>query len=125
MAKTQIRDSRSKDWFYLDNEILEVFGGKGKGEGEQGIGIHALGVYMVLAKHANNDTQQCKPSYQTIATILGVSRNTVITAIKTLEKAGIISVEQRTSTENKKVHTTNIYTLRNIKSPEGLSLIHI
>lgn len=109
----EIRDARSKNWFYLDNEILEVYGGKDKED--KGIGIHAIGVYMVLAKHANNDTQQCKPSYQTIATILGVSRNTVITAIKTLEKACIISIEQRISHEKNKPTTTNIYTLKNIK----------
>jgi DNA-binding Lrp family transcriptional regulator len=119
MAKrTEIRDNRSRDWFYLDNELLEVFGGKGKSD--RGIGVHALGVYMVLAKHANNETQQSKPSYQTIANLLGVSRNTVIAAIKTLEKAGLISVEQRTISEDKKVYTTNIYTLKNIKATEPI-----
>jgi DNA-binding Lrp family transcriptional regulator len=113
MGKMQVRDNRSRDWFYLDNELLEVFGGKSKDD--KGLGINAIGVYMVLAKHANNDTQQCKPSYQTIATLLGVSRNTVISAIKTLEKAQIISVGQRTINDNEKLHTTNIYTLLNIK----------
>jgi DNA-binding Lrp family transcriptional regulator len=116
--QSEIRDSRAKDWFYLDNELLEVFGGKDKGD--KGIGIHAMGVYMVLAKHANNDTQQCKPSYQTIATILGVARNTVITAIKTLEKAGVISIEQRISHEKNKPTTTNIYTLMKIKRSNPL-----
>jgi len=52
-------------------------------------------VYMVLARFADNETQECHPSTETISKFSGLTQRTVISSIKHLEKAGIIEVDRQ------------------------------
>lgn len=61
-------------------------------------------VYMSLCLFANNETKQAYPSTQTIATIVGCSRNNVFKSLRSLENGGYIKREGRAG-------ETNIYYL--------------
>jgi DNA-binding MarR family transcriptional regulator len=50
-------------------------------------------VYMVLARHADNKTQECFPSLEQIAEEAGLSKKTVIRSLKRLNKYGYIEIE--------------------------------
>ena len=60
-----------------------------------GHSVYEIGVYTVLCSFADNVTGECYPSYTTIGKILGISRPTVIKAIKSLELSGLIKVVKR------------------------------
>ena len=82
-------------WFRLENEVCERVGRE--------LGVHALGVYIVLARHADNSTRQCWPGRSRIARSLSCSTDTVDRAIKQLEAGGFILVERRTCTEHRRI----------------------
>lgn len=66
-------------------------------------------VYTALCLYANNDTKQAYPSADTIAGIVGCSRNSVFRAVVALEKAGYVRRESRKNGHGRQ--TTNIYYL--------------
>lgn len=96
----QVREGRKPGWFWADNKILDVYAKE--------IGPHATLVYMALVRHLNADGQ-CWPSFQYLANMLGMSRRTVMRSIEVLDKAGLITVEERYT--DKKGQTTNCYTI--------------
>lgn len=63
-------------------------------------------VLMILANYASNDTWDCYPSLTTLASNTGMSRDTVMRAIKQLETMGAVSTIRRTSDG---VNLPNIY----------------
>ena len=52
-------------------------------------------VLVVLADHYNDSTGECWPSVDTISTITGCSRRTVLRKLKALEQAGLIARKKR------------------------------
>ena len=62
-------------------------------------------VYDVLAMHANSKTQTAYPSMATVAKETGLSKNTIIRAIKIIERQGVIDVQRS-------MHRVNCYRLR-------------
>jgi len=46
----------------------------------------------LLLKFRNSETGQCNPSYQTVAEVIGMSRDTVMDAVKELKAAGYLVV---------------------------------
>ena len=52
-------------------------------------------VLVVLADHYNDSTGECWPSVETISTITGCSRRTVLRKLKLLEQAGMIARKKR------------------------------
>lgn len=100
----EARDERKFDFFILDNEIITVHAAA--------IGIHALGVYVVLVEIAGRSTS-CFPSTSTIAALLGVTRQTVSSAIRTLKEHGLIAVEERRRSDNGQ--TSNEYTIKQVE----------
>jgi hypothetical protein len=65
-----------------------------------------LGVYLVLAKHANHITQRCFPSAETFMALLGMkNRNTIFKALVILEEFGLIAVQ------HSKGYNSNYYLL--------------
>jgi len=60
-----------------------------------GHSVYEIGVYTVLCSFADNVTGECYPSYTIIGKRLGISRPTVIKAIKSLELSGLIKVVKR------------------------------
>ena len=96
-----IRDHRSKNWFWVDNAIVDEYGAE--------LGPYALSAYVVLCRMADDKTQTCFPSYKTIADRMGVARPTAIKAIKALEDAGLVDVSFQFTADGDK--SSNIYTM--------------
>jgi len=84
-----ITDERRPSWCWIDNNVIDVFGPV--------VGPNAIAVYLVLARHANNDTRKAWPSFATIAKMAGMSRPTAIKAVGRLVEVGLIAVEKRSS----------------------------
>jgi len=77
----EIRDLRAKDRFSLDDKFFNGY--------VKILGIHALGVYCSLCRHADKK-QRAWPSQRKIAEELSLSRAKVIECIKLLECFHII-----------------------------------
>lgn len=65
-------------------------------------------VLIMLANYASNDSWDCHPSVNTLADDTGMSRDTVMRAIKTLESAGRVRVIRRTV---EGINLPNVYRL--------------
>ena len=83
----QIVVLRKAHFFSIDNAIIDIHA--------KTIGPLALGVYTVLARHAHRKTGECWPSIGRLASLLGVVRNTIKAALRTLEAAGLILLKRR------------------------------
>lgn len=94
----EIRDLRVKEKYFIDDKFLNGYAAI--------VGIHAVGVYNCLCRHANK-SQRAWPAINNIAEILGIGRTSVVEAIKKLEEYNII----RKDRPGKKM--TNRYALLN------------
>jgi hypothetical protein len=98
----EIRDNRAKEWFWLDNEYLNGYA--------RHLGVMCTNVYISLCRHADNKSQTCFPSMEVIGEEIGVKRNAVSRAIKTLKDWNIIDIKEEYDKKNKR-RKNNIYTL--------------
>jgi DNA-binding MarR family transcriptional regulator len=80
----KIRSIEKHGWYWIDREILTQYGRKIKPSG--------IAVYNVLASFANQETQTCFPTQQTIADLIGLSRATVNRKIRLLKELGLINI---------------------------------
>jgi DNA-binding MarR family transcriptional regulator len=87
--------------FSLDNDIFDVHA--------RTIGPMATLVYTALARYANRKTGECWPSIGRLAHLLALARNTVKTALRTLEAAGLIAIKRRRDPAGDA--TSHLYTL--------------
>lgn len=101
MQPIEIRDNRQKEWFWLDNEYLNGYA--------RFLGSSCTVVYLSLCRHSDNQTQTCFPSMKLIAEENGISRDTVMRAVKKLEEWNIIKVEK--SKKEDGTQANNQYTL--------------
>lgn len=92
-------DLPASGWFWIDNRALEKAGD---------VPPIAWVVYMILAKHADDD-RCCFPRVRTIAEIAGVARSTAQRALGQLIEAGLIESQSRKGSN--KATTTNVYKL--------------
>jgi len=81
----QIRDQRIKEKYFIDDAYLNGYA--------KYCGVNATAVYNSLCRHANKK-QECFPSMEKIAEQHGISRRSVLRAVKELQKRNIISVEK-------------------------------
>ena len=65
-------------------------------------------VFIALKRYANNK-MKCYPSYSTIAKITGISKKTVISVIKQLEKKKVIKITKKSKDKVNKNNTYTIY----------------
>ena len=56
MSKDNLRDGRVKNWFYLENDLLD----------REDLNIYEKTVYIVIARYVNEENKAF-PSYETIA----------------------------------------------------------
>ena len=70
-------------------------------------------VFMAIKRHLNSESSQAFPSIKTICSHTGLSKPTVIKAIKSLEDKEILTVEHRESED--RGHMSNLYTLMDYK----------
>ena len=90
MNETQKRLRRQ---FVLPNEIFDL-----------GLSGGEILVYAFLIRCEDRETYSCYPSYDTIGSAVGMSRNTVGKYVSLLERKGLIETEQTffTSKDGKK-----------------------
>lgn len=75
------RDNRQPRHFWADNEIFDIYGPK--------LGAHGFAVYMALAKHAMNNSGECRTSISKIAAQLGMSKGGVFNALAVILTLGL------------------------------------
>jgi hypothetical protein len=75
------RDNRQPRHFWADNEVFDIYGPK--------LGAHGFAVYMALAKHAMNNSGECRTSMSKIATQLGMSKGGVFNALAIILQLGL------------------------------------
>jgi DNA-binding MarR family transcriptional regulator len=97
----QILMLRKAHYFSLDNDLIDVHA--------KTIGATALAVYTALARYANRKTGECWPSIARLAHLLDLARNTVKTALRRLEAAGLIIIKRRRDAAGDA--TSHLYTL--------------
>jgi hypothetical protein len=102
----QIRDARPRHFFWCDNVIIDHYASR--------LGPYALAVYMALLRHADQRTQSCFPSLKTLATELGMGKDSVIKALEALKKAKLISVKHRRSSAGDTA--SNLYLIRGLSA---------
>ena len=99
--EVEIRDNRQKEWFWLDNEYLNGYA--------RILGASCTVVYLSLCRHSDNQTQKCFPSIKLIAEENGISRDTVMRALKLLEEWRIVSILKTKKEDG--TQANNVYTL--------------
>lgn len=71
-------------------------------------------VYATLCMYADNRTQDCWPSRETLMTKAGVSDRTLRTSLQTLEDRGYIEVVRRYAENGRQL--SNLYVLLDVSS---------
>jgi len=84
IVKNEIRNIEKPGWYWINKEIITVYGKHLKSSG--------IAVYNVLASYANQKTQTCFPSQRSIAELLGLSRLTINRKIKQLKQLGLLDI---------------------------------
>src|ERR1035437_10490564 len=84
MKNINIRDSRGKEWFWVDNDFID--------KATKVLTPAAVSVYLSLCRHSKNDSQECYPSMRLMAGEMGIGKTTVVRATKLLEQLGLISI---------------------------------
>ena len=69
----------------IDNDIID--------EATPRIGLAGLGVLVLIKRYLNQKTNQCNPSYKTLARKAGVDRSTIIRYVKRLKAFKLIDPE--------------------------------
>lgn len=100
-----VKDRRLYPYYQIDNALLDEHV-----SGEDGIGVHGLAVYNVLARIAGAKGHAW-PAMSTIADRLGISRRQVQREIAKLEARGLVEVQRRYE-EN--VQQSSVYLLSHI-----------
>jgi hypothetical protein len=103
MSKDNLRDGRVKNWFYLENDLLD----------REDLTIYEKTVYIVIARYVNGENKAF-PSYETIAKKGSMAKIQAKRVVKSLIKKRLLKKEARKNKGNKS-HTSNLYTLLNPK----------
>jgi predicted transcriptional regulator len=103
MSNDCLRDGRTKNWFYLENDLLD----------REDLTIYEKTVYIVIARYVNGENKAF-PSYETIAKKGSMAKVQAMRVVKSLTQKGLLKKEARKNKENKG-STSNLYTLLNPK----------
>lgn len=103
MSRDNLRDGRVRNWFYLENDLLD----------RQDLTIYEKMIYIVIARYVDKE-DKAFPSVPTIAKKGSMSERQVQTIISSLVKKGLIKREPRINKYNKS-KTSNLYTLLSVK----------
>jgi len=113
MSKDNLRDGRVKNWFYLENDLLD----------RQDLTIYEKTVYIVIARYVNGENKAF-PSYETIAKKGSMSRSKAKYVVNSLVQKGLLKKEFRKS-KDKNCYTSNLYTLLNPKTKDKKGVGHV
>lgn len=103
----EVREGRKGNWYWVDKSILE----------HPKLSPTAKLIYSALAYYANNKTQKCYPSYSGIHNLIGVSRRSVATWIKTMEELKVLKI-------NRDKGKINSYTLLDVSLTRPVQNLH-
>jgi len=103
MSRDNLRDGRVKNWFYLENDLLD----------RQDLNIYEKTVYIVIARYVNSENKAF-PSYETIAKKGSMAKVQAMRVVRSLIKKGLLKKEARKNKTNGG-STSNLYTLLNPK----------
>ncbi|MCL4386689.1 MAG: helix-turn-helix domain-containing protein [Cyanobacteria bacterium] len=103
MSTDNLRDGRVKNWFYLENDLLD----------REDLTIYEKTVYIVIARYVNGENKAF-PSYETIAKKGSMAKIQAMRVVKSLTQKGLLKKENRKNKDNKG-STSNLYTLLNPK----------
>jgi len=101
MSKDNLRDGRVRNWFYLENDLLD----------REDLTIYEKTVYIVIARYVNGENKAF-PSYETIAKKGSMSKSKAKYVVNSLVQKGLLKKEFRKS-KDKNCYTSNLYTLLN------------
>lgn len=95
-----MRDKREKGWFWVENELID---------NEKLKPMERL-LYMVLARHSDNETGESFPSIETLCKKTGVKdKRTIVNHLRNLENFGLIEIKKQNGISNR-------YYLNNVPS---------
>jgi len=106
MSRDNLRDGRVRNWFYLENDLLD----------RQDLNIYEKMIYIVIARYVDKE-DKAFPSVPTIAKKGSMSERQVQVIINSLVKKGLIKKEPRINKYNKS-KTSNLYTLLSVKKKQ-------
>jgi hypothetical protein len=101
----RVRDRRRKDWYSVDNEILDDFGER--------IGLHGFGVYCALARYSWGGTEEASVSLTTLCKKLKMGRAKLLQTLALLKDVGLIDIEPGNRT------TSSVYALLEVPKRGG------
>ena len=104
MSSDNLRDGRVRNWFYLENNLLD----------RQDLNIYEKMIYIVIARFVDKE-DKAFPSVPTIAKKGSMSERQVQAIINSLVKKKLLKKESRLNKDNKS-KTSNLYTLCSVKS---------
>lgn len=107
MGTDNLRDGRAKNWFYLENDLLD----------RQDLNIYEKMIYIVIARFVDRE-DKAFPSVPTIAKKGSMSERQVQAIINCLVKKRLLKKESRINKDNKS-KTSNLYTLLSIKGNQS------
>jgi len=107
MSRDNLRDGRVKNWFYLENDLLD----------RQDLNIYEKMIYIVIARYVNKE-DKAFPSVPTVAKKGSMSERQVQMIINSLVKKGLIKKESRINKYNRS-KTSNLYTLLSVKKKQS------
>ena len=102
--KIDIRDLRDGKFLWIDKAALKLI--------SERAGTLGVAVYSWLCYYANFKAQDCFPSITTLAYHCGVSRRTIMRAVKQLEQLRAILIERKKG-------KPTIYKLLNMPGPKS------
>jgi len=107
MSKYNLRDGRVRNWFYLENDLLD----------REDLTIYEKMIYIVIARYVDKE-DKAFPSVPTIAKKGSMSERQVQMIINSLVKKGLMKKESRINRYNKS-KTSNLYTLLSVKKNQS------
>src|SRR5262245_18618661 len=81
-----VRSIHTTRWLWIDNAVYDRYAAQ--------LGPEGLGVYVGLARYANNKTAKCWPSMTRLATEMGTDLYTIEAALERIVSAGLLHVSQ-------------------------------
>lgn len=106
MSNDIIRDERRRNFYVIDNDIIDKYGEK--------IGVYGIAMYSLIARYANQNGESAFPSYRTITRKLCISRPKAIETINLLVSLNLITKEKRYDSAGDS--TSNLYALVDLGS---------
>lgn len=98
-----VADARQSGVFWLGNDVIDKYGRE--------LGPFGIAAYCALVRHADKGGR-CFPSLATLANETGMSKPTLVKALETLERVGLVTRERRDA--EGKGHISTLYTLVNV-----------